>query len=122
VTHDRSSPETSYVAEVLRLYTLLPDTPDWPRPHDRRLALELARQQVPLDQIRAAFILGTARRARSPSAPLPPIRSLHYFLPILEEVQQGPPDPSYLDLRERFCAGSSSTDSEKRRQSAIFNE
>jgi hypothetical protein len=122
VTRARSSPETSYVAEVLRLYTLLPDTPDRPRPHDRRLALALARQQVPLDQIRAAFILGTARRARSPRAPLPPIRSLHYFLPILEEVQQEPPDPSYLDLRERFCATSSSTDSEKRRQSAIFTE
>ncbi len=122
MTRARSSPESSYVAEVLRLYTLLPDTPDRPRPHDRRLALALARQQVPLELIRAAFILGTARRARSPRAPLPPIRSLHYFLPILEEVQQEPPDPSYLDLRERFCATSISTDSEKRRQSAIFNE
>jgi len=122
VTRARSSPESSYVAEVLRLYTLLPDTPDRPRPHDRHLALALARQQVPLDLIRAAFILGTARRARSPRAPLPPIRSLHYFLPILEEVQQEPPDPSYLDLREPFCATTISTDSEKRRHSAIFNE
>ena len=65
MTHAPIAPEASYVAEVLRLYTLLPETPNRPRPHDRRLALALARQQVPLDLIRAAFILGTARRAAS---------------------------------------------------------
>jgi hypothetical protein len=66
--------------------------------------------------MRAAFILGAARRLFSPSAPLPAIRSLHYFLPILEEVQQEPPDPSYIELlRWRLRATSSSTAFQQRR-------
>ncbi len=93
-------PKTSAAAEILRLYTLLPDTPDRPRPSDRRLAAELERQRVPFDLIRAAFTLGIARRACSQRA-LPPIRSLHYFLPILEEIQLQPPDPAYLQLLQR---------------------
>ena len=100
----------SYAAEVLRLYTLLPGTPDRPRPSDRRLAAELERQGVPLDLIHAAFILGAARRACSLRA-LPAIRSLHYFLPILDEVQEQPPDPSYIELldwRLRAAARSAS--------------
>jgi hypothetical protein len=123
VTRAPSSPRTAYVAEVLRLYCLLPDTPDRPRPLDRRLAAELERRRVPLDLIRAAFILATARRTFSPSAPLPAIRSLHYFLPILEEVQQEPLEPGYLEhLRQLLSAASNSAAFQQRRQTAIFTE
>lgn len=100
MTTKTPKPRTSFVEEVLRLYTNLPDTPECPRPPDRLLAAELERKAVPLSFLRAAFILGSARRtfgARS----LPAIRSLHYFLPVLDEIQRDPPDPSYLDYIER---------------------
>ena len=44
-------------------------------------------------------LLAAARRAlRSPHlCPLSPIRTLHYFLPVIEEVLATPPDPGYLD-------------------------
>jgi hypothetical protein len=29
--------------------------------------------------------------------PLPPIRTLHYFLPVIEEVLHNAPDPGYVD-------------------------
>ena len=47
--------------------------------------------------------LALARRnARPPDAdPLPPIRSLHYFVPVIDELPPGPPPGGYLDyLRE----------------------
>lgn len=92
---------TSYVQEVLRLYILLPDTPDRPRRLDRLLAIELHRRHVPLSTIWAAFVLGTARRTLSPRAsPLPAIRSLHYFLPILDEIEAEPLDPGYVGYLE----------------------
>lgn len=123
MTRPPSPPRTCYVAEILRLYCLLPDTPDRPRSPDRRLAAELERRRVPLDLVRTAFVLGTARRTLSPSAPLPAIRSLHYFLPILEEVQQEPIDPGYVEhLRRRLQAVGSAEALKRRRQTSIFTE
>ncbi len=116
MTRSSSPPPTPYASEVLRLYALLPDTPDEPRPADRRLALALERRRVPLKLIRAALLLGAARRAASPRAPLQPICSLYYFLPILEEVQNDPPDPRYLDhVRERLRTAGRSPESGQRR-------
>ena len=94
-----STPRTSYTQEILRLYARLGQTPGRPRTSDRLLAAELERQQVPLDLVRAAFTLATARRAAS-LRPLPPIRSLHYFLPVLEELKTQPVDPDYLEHLE----------------------
>jgi hypothetical protein len=116
VTRTPSPGTTSYVAEILRLYCRLPDTPDRPRPLDRRLAAALEQRRVPLDLVRDAFLLATARRIFSASAPLPAIRSLHYFLPILEEVQRQPLDPGYLEyLRRRLSVTSSSAALQQRR-------
>ena len=98
-------------------------TPGRPRPLDRRLAAELERERVPLDLIDAAFLLGTLRRFFSPSAPLPAIRSLHYFLPILEELQREPLDPGYVEyLRRRLHDAGSSAAPQQRRQTSIFTE
>jgi hypothetical protein len=91
----------SYVDELLRLYRSLPGTTHRVRSADRTLALDLDRRQVPFQQLRAALLLGCARRLVS-SSPLPPIRSLHYFLPILDELQQSLPLPEgYLSYLER---------------------
>lgn len=80
---------------------------------------------MPLALIRAAFILGSARRLSSPNAPLPPIRSLHYFLPILEEIQREPLDPDYVEYLRQRLPGAADGSPEPRRtwlQTSIFTE
>jgi hypothetical protein len=87
-----------YVSAVLRLYLELPDAPPRARPYDRRLARQLNEQGVDLALVETALLLATARRSkRSPSAaPLGPIRSLYYFLPVIEELRRQPPPEGYL--------------------------
>lgn len=96
-----------YVDTVLALYCLLPDTPNRHSRYDRLLARQLWQQKVPLPVIESAFVLATARRLlRDPShPPLNPIRSLHYFVPVLEEVLAQPLPPTYLQyLRHKLAA------------------
>src|ERR1700686_5433317 len=78
----------AYVRCVLDLYLSIPETQNRARPADRRLAAPLERQGTPLNIVAAAFVLATARRHyRDPEAPvLPPVRSLHYYLPVIEEL------------------------------------
>ncbi|HVT17230.1 MAG TPA: hypothetical protein VHQ90_13750 [Thermoanaerobaculia bacterium] len=88
-----------YVHTLLGLYCGLPHTAARkPFPPDRRLAAHLFDQGVLLKTIENAFLLATARRATRPPdlPPLPPIRSLAYFLPVIEELTTHPPDPGYL--------------------------
>ncbi len=97
-----------YVAAVLDCYTALPDTPIRARKNDRCLAARLQEQGVPLGIVRAAFVLVTSRRRFRPSDadPLGPIRSLHYFVPVIEELRRTPPDPVYVELlRSRLRTG-----------------
>ena len=92
------------VSMILAAYCRLPDTPRRPRRRDRRLAEHLVQRGVPVPLVESAFLLATARRQRTRTARLPPIRSLHYFLPIIEEVLRTAPDPGYLDyLRRAVC-------------------
>ncbi|MCI0422709.1 MAG: hypothetical protein L0387_40360 [Acidobacteria bacterium] len=88
----------AYVQAVLNLYLQLPGTPNRFSRLDRRFALQLYQREVPLSVVEAALLLALARRAaRSPQAPpLGPIRSLHYFLPVIEEICQRPVPTSYL--------------------------
>jgi hypothetical protein len=90
-----------YVEDLLRLYLDLPGTCCQVRSADRRLAADLHRQQIPFGLLKAALLLGSARRAAGSSPPLAPIRSLHYFLPILRELQQSSPlDEGYIAYLE----------------------
>jgi hypothetical protein len=92
----------SYVDDLLRFYRRLPGTSRRVRPADRRLATDLYDRQIPFERLKAALLLGCARRLASTSPPLSPIRSLHYFLPILDELQQSPPlEAGYLAYLER---------------------
>ena len=94
-----------YVTAVLLLYLELPDTPSRPSAADQSLARKLHQDAVPLLLVEAALLLGSLRRLEQPSErpPLPRIRSLAYFLPVIAEVQQMPPLHGYLDyLRLKF--------------------
>lgn len=97
-----------YVVTVLDCYTGLPDTPDRPRKNDRSLAQRLYEQRVPLQHVRAAFLLATSRRWFRPADadPLEPIRSLHYFVPVIDELRHTPPPSVYVELlRGRLRTG-----------------
>jgi hypothetical protein len=86
-----------YVQAVLESYVSMPDTPLRPRRDDRFVALELYRREVALLEVEAALLLGCARRIfREPEEFLQPIRSLRYFVPVIEEVRQEGADPAYV--------------------------
>ena len=91
--------QKDYVQAVLRLYRRLPGTPARPQRADRQLAAELHRRGILLDVIEVALRLAAARRNARPTDadPLPPVRSLHYFLPVIDELPLGPPPRGYLD-------------------------
>ena len=97
-----------YVADLLRAYLDLPVTLNRARTADRALARSLFAQNVPLDLVRAAFVLATARRTCRPpgASPLGPVRSLHYFLPVIDELRLSPPDPAYLRQLQRRLSSS----------------
>lgn len=87
---------TGFVSRVLSLYLGLPDVAARrPSRLDRELASSLFHRGITLEQIEAALLLAHLRRAARPT-PLPPIRSLHYFAPIIDEVTSQPLDPSWL--------------------------
>jgi hypothetical protein len=87
----------AYVRAVLNMYVRTPNTIP-PRTADRRLAAELYARSVPLATIDAALLLAAARRlCHSPDRPpLPAIRSLAYFLPVIEEILTLPLPPNYV--------------------------
>ncbi len=99
--------QAHYVQTVLALYRKLPDTPHRHSRYDRLLAAQLCQRHVPLALIEAAFLLASARRLlRDPSfPPLNPIRSLHYFLPVIDELLDQPLSPTYINyLRHKLAS------------------
>jgi hypothetical protein len=82
----------TYRQTLLDLYLRLPDTPCRVSRHDGCLVQQLWQRQIPLTTVETAFLLASVRRAaRHPDAiPLGPIRSLHYFLPVIEELLHTP--------------------------------
>jgi hypothetical protein len=91
-------PADHYVDHVLTLYRATPGTTGRARPADRRLAADLQTRRVPLLFVEHALLLAAARRSVRPrgAPPLPPARSLHYFLPVIEELLAQPLDPDYV--------------------------
>jgi len=88
---------------ILAAYLRLPDTPRRARHQDQLLAARLHERGVPALVLEAAFLLATWRRINRPAdaEPLAPIRSLRYFLPVIEELLRHPPAASYIAyLRE----------------------
>jgi len=77
----------AYIAAVLELYAGLPDTPIHAGGPDQWMARHFLREEIPLRLVEAALLLGSLRRFVRPSGmpPLPPIRSLAYFRPVIDE-------------------------------------
>jgi hypothetical protein len=77
-----------YVRKVLDAYRQTPGTTGKVHRPDRLLAAQLHQRGVPLIAVENALLLATARRLLRPATapPLATVRSLAYFLPILEEV------------------------------------
>ena len=88
-----------YASAVIALYLEQPQTPMRASQADHALALRLDKDGVRLETIEAALLLGSLRRLLRPkdAAPLSPIRSLAYFLPVIEELVQNPSPGNYLD-------------------------
>src|SRR3970040_3044336 len=85
------------VRAVLDTFVSLPNAPLRPQRDDRFLAEKLYRQSVPLPVLEYALLLGCARRElQEHDESLQPIRSLRYFVPILEEVRHQPVDSHYV--------------------------
>lgn len=99
-------PKKHYVAKVLARYTALPGTLRRVLREDRRLAAHLFERGIRLEVIENAFVLAAARRTfRSNGERLEPIRSLHYFTPLIQELIEEPPLPEYLDyLKNRLIS------------------
>ena len=80
--------QPEYVRQLLEAYRKTPGTTGTIRRPDRLLAAQLHQRGVPLRAVENALVLATARRLmHSPDAPpLGTIRSLAYFVPVVEEV------------------------------------
>jgi hypothetical protein len=98
---DLLNPESNsalYTATVLNLYLDLPDTPLRASLQDQRLAQRLFETGVSISVVEAALLLATLRRLCRPAdvPPLPRVRSLAYFQPVIEELQANPVPAGYL--------------------------
>jgi len=99
-----SMTEKAYIDALRSLYLQLPNTHRRFSRSDRCLAASFYQDGLPLELVRSALLLATARRLfRDPAQPpLPPVRSLHYFLPVLEELKGQPSlSPGYLEYLDK---------------------
>lgn len=90
-------PRNLYVRRVLELYRLMPGTTGHIRRSDRQLATSLHDLGVPIDIVSGALLLAAARRAFRSGEPLPPIASLHYIRPVIDELLAQSFHSDYVD-------------------------
>lgn len=103
---DRNPAEdlNEYADAIMKLYLNLPETPLKPNSNDRQTAASLHARGIDLAAVETALLLATIRRlSRSTDMPpLSPIRSLAYFLPVIEEILFNPVPDDYLNyLRKK---------------------
>jgi hypothetical protein len=97
--------QEEYVRRVLEAYRKTPGTMGTVRRPDRMLAAQLYQRGVSAAVIENAFVLAATRRLMRPvdSSPLGTIRSLAYFLPVIEEVLGLHINPDYFEyLRHKL--------------------
>ena len=98
--------EEEYVRHVLAGYRQTPGTTGTVRRPDRLLAAHLFERGVSVTVVENALVLGATRRLiRPPGAmPLATVRSLAYFLPVIEEALELPVSSNYFDYLRRKLA------------------
>jgi hypothetical protein len=89
--------QSEYVRRVLESYRAIPGACGVIRGPDRLLAAQLSERGVPLMAVETALALAAVRRMMRPdgAAPLAMVRSLAYFLPVIDEVLATDVNPSY---------------------------
>jgi hypothetical protein len=98
---------SEYVRRVLDAYRATPETCGVVRHPDRLLAAQLHEHGVAIHFVEDALILAAARRLTRAAGvpPLAPIRSLAYFLPVIEEVMHLEVGREYFQhLRRRVAS------------------
>jgi hypothetical protein len=95
--------EEEYIRRVLEAYRKTPGTMGTVRRLDRVVAGQLHQRGVSVSVIENAFVLAAARRLTRPAdaPPLGAIRSLAYFLPVIEEVLGLRVSPDYFQYLRR---------------------
>ena len=97
--------QEEYIRQVLEAYRKTPGTMATVRRADRILAVQLYQRGVAVTVIENAFVLAAVRRSMRPAdaPPLGTIRSLAYFLPVIEEVLGSRVSPDYFQyLRHKL--------------------
>lgn len=121
---DPSSDPATYAATVLVTYLELPETPLRASVQDQWQVRRLHDRGVSLSLVEAALLLASLRRLIRPAdvPPLPPIRSLAYFLPVIDELLSHPvPDTyvQYLRLKLRRVAAEKATSAEVQKKTFL---
>jgi hypothetical protein len=97
--------QEEYIRQVLQAYRQTPGTMGIVRRADRMLAAQLYQRGLSVRVIENALVLAAARRLIRPTnvTPLGTIRSLAYFLPVIEEVLEMRVSPDYFQyLRHKL--------------------
>ena len=97
--------QEEYVRQVLEAYRKTPGTMGTARRPDRMLAAQLYQRGLSVKVIENALVLAATRRMIRPTdaPPLGAIRSLAYFLPVIEEVIELRVSPDYFQyLRHKL--------------------
>jgi hypothetical protein len=98
--------QDEYVHQVLQAYRKTPGTTGTVRRADRILATQLYQRGLSVRVIENALVLAATRRLMRPAnaPPLGTIRSLAYFLPVIEEVLELRVSPDYFEyLRHKLA-------------------
>jgi len=95
---DDNRGQEEYVRQVLEAYRKTPGTMGTVRRPDRMVAAQLYQRGVALSVIENALVLAAVRRLIRPAntQPLGTVRSLAYFLPVIEEVLDLKVSPGYF--------------------------
>jgi hypothetical protein len=96
---DHGLGQEEYVRQVLEAYRKTPGTVGTVRRADRMLAAQLYQRGLSVKVIENALVLAATRRMIRPmdAPPLGTIRSLAYFLPVIEEVLELRVSPDYFE-------------------------
>jgi hypothetical protein len=97
--------QEEYIRQVLEAYRKTPGTMGTFRRPDRVLAAQRYQRGISVSVIENAFVLAATRRLIRPAdaPPLGTVRSLAYFLPVIEEVLGLRVSPDYFEyLRHKL--------------------